>query len=104
MWSSHFLKDMGKWRDDTKAYAFHKSYHALDKIALKFLFMWCLLFLTIKYESMYNKKSAQFIDLNASTKLAGVVSVKQSQQIDFVCLFFSSPNAKSHILLFILGP
>ena len=37
---------------------------------------------------MYNKKSARFIDLNASTELAGVVSVKQSQQIDFVCLFF----------------
>ena len=64
----------------------------------------CLLFLTIKYDSMYNKKSAQFIDLNASTKLVGVVSVKQLQQIDFVCLFFSSPITKYHILLCILGP
>ena len=36
---------------------------------------------------MYNKESAQFIDLNASTELAGAVSVKQSQQIDFICLF-----------------
>ena len=57
--------------------------------------------LTNKYDSKYSKKSAQFIDLNASTELAGVVSVKQLQQIDFVCLFFSSPNA---ILLCILGP
>ena len=53
---------------------------------------------------MYSKKSAQFIDLNASTELAGVVSVKQSQQIDFVFLFFSSPNAKIHVLLGIIGP
>ena len=54
---------------------------------------------------MNNKKSARFIDLNASTELAGVVSVKQLQQIDLVCLFFSSsPNAKTHILLCILGP
>ena len=36
---------------------------------------------------MYSKKSAQIVDLNASIKLAGVVSVKQSQQINFVCLF-----------------
>ena len=53
---------------------------------------------------MYSKKSAQFIDLNASTELAGVVSVKQSQQIDFVRLFSSSPNAKIRVLLGILGP
>ena len=53
---------------------------------------------------MYSKKSAQFIDRNASTELAGVVSVKQSQQIDLVCLFFSSPNEKTHVLLGIVGP
>ena len=53
---------------------------------------------------MYSKKPAQFIDLNASTESKGVVSVKQSQQIDFVCLFFSSPNAKIHLLLSIIGP
>ena len=60
---------------------------------------------------MYCKKivceydqSAQYIDLNAHTGMAGVVSIKQSQQIDFVCLFFSSPNAKTHILLGIIGP
>ena len=52
---------------------------------------------------MYSKKSAQFIDLNASTELAGVVSVKQLQQIDFVC-FFASPNAKTQVLLGIIGP
>ena len=56
------------------------------------------------YDSMYSKMSAQFIDLNASTELAGVASIKQLQQIDFVCLFFSSPNAKNHALLGILGP
>ena len=53
---------------------------------------------------MYSKKSAQFIDLNASTELAGVVFVKQLQQIDFFYLFFSSLNAKTHVLLGILGP
>ena len=53
---------------------------------------------------MYSKKSAKFIDLNASTELVGVVSVKQLQQIDFVCLFFSSPNAKNHVLLGIIAP
>ena len=63
----------------------------------KNLIQWYLHFLTIKYDSMYSKKSAQFVDLNASTELAGVVSVKQSQQIDFVCLLFSSPNAKTHV-------
>ena len=52
---------------------------------------------------MYSKKSAQFIDLNASIELAGVVSVKQLQKIDFVCLFFSSPTAKTHVLLGIIG-
>ena len=36
----------------------------------------CQLFLTIKSDSMYSKKSAQFVDLNASTELQGVVSVK----------------------------
>ena len=68
------------------------------------LVQWCLFFLTIKYDSMYSKKSAQFIDLNASTELAGDVSVKQTQQIDLICLFFSSPNAKTRILLGIVGP
>ena len=51
-----------------------------------------------------NKKSAQFIDLNASTELAGVVSVNQSQQIDFVCCFFSSLNANINVLMGITGP
>ena len=50
---------------------------------------------------MYNKKSAWFIDLNASTELAGVVSVKQSQQIDFVFLL---QMQKITFLLCILGP
>ena len=50
------------------------------------------------------KSQLNFIDLNASTELAGDVSVKQTQQIDFVCLFFSSPNVKTHVLLGNIGP
>ena len=86
-----------------KSICFSYKLPCIRRNSFKILIQLCLLFLTIKYDSIYNKKSAQFIDLNASTKLAGVVSVKQLQQIDFVCLFFSSPNAKSHILLCILG-
>ena len=87
-----------------KSICFSYKLPCIRRNSSKNLIRWCLLFLTIKYDSMYSKKSAQFIDLNASTELAGVVFVKQSQQIDFVCLFFSSPNAKTHILLCILGP
>ena len=53
---------------------------------------------------MYSKNLPQFIDLNASTESAGVIFFKQSQQIDFVGLFFSSLNAKTHVLLGIIGP
>ena len=71
--------------------------------SFKNVVQWCLLFLTIKYDSMYSKKSARFIDLNSSTELSGVVSVKQMQQIDLVC-FFSSPNAETQVFLGIIGP
>ena len=87
-----------------KSICFSQKLPCISRNSSKNRVQWCLLFLTIKYDSMYSKKSAQFIDLNASTKLAGVVSVKQSQQIYFVCLSFSSPNAKTHVLLGIIGP
>ena len=44
---------------------------------------------------MYSKKYAQLIDLNVSTELARVVSTKQLQQIDFVCLFFFFSKCKN---------
>ena len=53
---------------------------------------------------MHSKKSAQFIDLNASTELAGELCRSNNRNKLTLSVCFSSTNANIHVLLGSIGP
>ena len=89
--------------ETSQKHMFSKKLPCIRQNSSKNLKQWCLLFFTIKYDSMYSKRSAKFIDLNASTELVELCPSNNDNKLTVSVCFFLLQCKNSH-LLGITGP